>query len=77
MSHYFNSLNDLQARLREAKFIANKEVWFSVVKHSEKFEREYLESDNIHEGVDPVIVNIASNVESEDEYDVFLNSDCE
>ena len=71
------SRTDLEVRKKETKSLANKEVWFSAVKRSEKFEREYLQSDNIHEGMDPVIVNIASDGESEDEDDVFLNSDCE
>ena len=68
---------DLQAMLKEAKSLANKEIWFSAVEHSNKFEREYWQADNIHEGMDPVIVNIASDAEREDEDDVFLNNDSE
>ena len=68
---------DQEARLKKAESLANKEAWFSAFKHSEKFEREYWQSDNIHEGVDPAIINIASDDESEDQDDVFLNSACE
>ena len=65
---------DLQARLKEAKQLANKEVWLAAVRHSQKFEQGYWKSDNIHEGVDPVVINLASDDESDD---VFLDSDCE
>lgn len=68
---------DLQARLEEAKQLANKDVWLGAVRHSQNFEKGYWRSDNIHEGVEPVIINVASDDESEDDDDVFLDSDCE
>ena len=67
---------DLQPRLEEAKQLANKDVWLGAVGHSQNFEKGYWRSDNIHEGVEPVIINVASDDESEDD-DVFLDSDCE
>ena len=71
------TLADLHARLLETKSLANKEIGFSAVKHSEKFQTEYWLNDNIHKEVHPVIVNIASDDESDNEDNIFLNRDCE
>jgi hypothetical protein len=60
--------------MEEAKQLANKKVWSAAVRHSQNFEAGYWKADNIHKGVDPVVINIASDDDSDD---VFLNSDCE
>lgn len=65
---------DLQVRLEEARQLVHKDVWAGAVQHSRRFEEEYWKTDNIHEGVEPVIINIASDDEDDD---VFLDSDCE
>ncbi|KAK8383434.1 hypothetical protein O3P69_019074 [Scylla paramamosain] len=83
-SHVRSSLRrltraDLQARLEEAKQLANKDVlvWLAAVRHSQNYEKGYWRSDNIHEPVGPVIINVASDDESEEDDDVFLDSDCD
>ena len=63
---------DLLARLEEARNLANKDVWAGAVQHSRKFEDEYWNTDNIHEGVDPIIINTASDDEDDD---IFFDSD--
>lgn len=65
---------ELQARLEEARLSANQEVWAGAVRQSEHFEEQYWTSDNIHESVEPVIVNIGSDDEDGDD-DLFLDSD--
>ena len=62
---------DLQVRLQEAKLCATKEVWAGAVRRARAFEDEYWSSDNIREGVDPVVINI----DSDDEGDLFVDSD--
>ena len=49
-------------------------VWEAAVRHSRQLEDAYWTSDNIHEGVEPVIINIASDDEDGDD-DMFLDSD--
>ena len=63
--------------LSPSKQLANKDVWLAAVRHSQNYEKGYWRSDNIHEPVGPVIINVASDNESEDDDDVFLDSDCE
>lgn len=65
---------DLQDRLEEARHMVHKDVWAGAVQHSRKFEEEYWKTDNIHEGVEPVIINIDS---AEEDDDVFFESDFE
>ena len=60
---------------QEAKLIATKEVWAGAVRRSRSFEEEYWSSDNIHEGVEPVIITIDSDDDDEDE--LFIHSDME
>lgn len=62
---------DLQVRLQEAKLCATKEVWAGAVRRARAFEDEYWSSDNIREGVHPVVINI----DSDDEGDLFVDSD--
>ena len=62
---------DLNYRLEEAKLLATKDVWSGAVRRSRSFEDEYWVSDNIHERIEPVNIDIESD--EEDEY--FLNSD--
>ena len=64
---------DLRARLEEARLCANHDVWTGAVRHSQHFEEEYWTSDNIHESVEPVIINVASDDE-DGEDDLFLDS---
>lgn len=64
---------DLQARLEEARLCANKEVWTAAVRQSRHFEEEYWKCDNIHESVDPVIINLLSDDDEGDD-DLFLES---
>ena len=64
---------DLQARIEEAKLNATREVWEGAVRRSTTFEDEYWCRDNIHERVNPVIINM----ESDSEDDLFLDSDDE
>ena len=66
--------SDLQARLEETRLSATPEVWAGAVRQSRHFEEEYWELDNIRETyVDPVIINLASDDEDDD--DLFLDSD--
>lgn len=62
---------DLRARLEEARLRVTREVWEGAVRRSRAFEEQYWASDNIHDAVNPVIINI----DSEDEEDIFLDSD--
>ncbi|XP_050721155.1 uncharacterized protein LOC127001021 [Eriocheir sinensis] len=64
---------DLQARLEEARLSVTPEVWAGAVRRSQSFEEEYWSTDNIHQSVDPVIINL----DSDDEDDLFLESDGE
>ena len=48
-----------------------KEVWEGAVRRSQAFEDEYWLTDNIHDCIDPIIINIASD----DEDDLFLDSE--
>lgn len=65
---------DLLARLEEARQLVNKDMWAGAVQHSRKFETSYWKTDNIHEGVEPIIIHIGSDDEDDE---VFLHSDCE
>ena len=67
--------NIFKARLEEARLCATQEVWAGAVRRSQQFEDEYWLTDNIHESVDPIIINIASDDEEED--DLYLDSDIE
>ena len=49
------------------------EVWAGAVCRSQGFEEEYWSTDNIHHSTDPVIINF----DSDDEEDLFLESDLE
>ncbi|XP_066958646.1 uncharacterized protein [Macrobrachium rosenbergii] len=64
---------DLQAKLQEARICTNPEAWTGVIHQSLRFEEEYWTLDNIHESVEPLIINIATDDEVEDE-DLFLDS---
>ena len=63
---------DLQARLEEARLCVTPEVWAGAVRRSQSFE-VYWSTDNIHQSVDPVIINLGSD----DEDELFLESDGE
>ncbi|XP_066950821.1 uncharacterized protein [Macrobrachium rosenbergii] len=67
---------DLRARLHEAMLSPTPEVWAGAVRQSRHFEKEYWKSDNIHESMEPVINDIASNDEDMGD-DLFLESDDE
>ena len=64
---------DLKARLEEARLAVTKEVWEGAVRRAQAFEDEYWLTDNVQNSIDPVIVNIASD----DEDELFLESDGE
>ena len=64
---------DLQARLEEARLCVKPEVWAGAVRRSQSFEEQYWSTDNIHQSVDPVIINL----DSDDEVELFLESDGE
>ncbi|KAK3870173.1 hypothetical protein Pcinc_024575 [Petrolisthes cinctipes] len=65
---------ELRATLDGARQLVHKDVWAGAVQHSRKYEEEYWKTDNIHESVEPIIINIASDDEDDD---IFLDSDCE
>ena len=56
---------DLQARIEEAKLCATREVWEGAVRRSTAFEDEYWCTDNIHERVNPVIIDMESDLEDD------------
>lgn len=64
---------DLQARLEEARLSITRDIWAGAVKRSRSFEDNYWSSDNIHDSVQPVLISI----ESDDEDELFLESDDE
>ncbi|KAK3873076.1 hypothetical protein Pcinc_021888 [Petrolisthes cinctipes] len=53
------------------RFTRTKEVWEGAVRRARAFEDEYWSSDNVHNRVDPVIINF----NSDDEDELFLDSD--
>lgn len=65
---------DLRAKLEEARLCVNQEVWAGAVRQSQHFEDHYWSTDNIHESVEPLIINIGSDSE-DGEDDLFLDSD--
>ena len=65
--------NDLQARIEEARLSVTGEVWAGAVRRSRTFEDEYWKTDNIHERAEPVIVNLDSDID--DEEDLYLSGD--
>ena len=65
---------DLQATLEEAKLCATQEVWAGAVRRSREFEDQYWMTDNIHDALEPVIINIDSDDEDGDD-DFFIESD--
>ena len=67
---------DLQERLKEARSTATSEIWAGAVRQSRHFEEEYWRSDNIHETVEPVIIDLASDDEDGDD-ELFLESEDE
>ena len=64
---------DLKARLEEARLAVTKDLWEGAVRRAQAFEDEYWLTDNVQNSIDPVIVNIASD----DEDELFLESDGE
>lgn len=62
---------DLQARMEEARLSVTAEVWEGAVRRSRRFEDDYWTTDNIHESVDPVVINLDSD--SDDEGDLVLS----
>lgn len=68
--HHFTRA-DLQSRLEEARLCATPEVWRGAVRRSQAFEDQYWATDNIHERVGPIIISL----ESDDENDLFLDSE--
>ena len=58
-------LEDLQARLEEAKLCGSEEVWAGAVRRSQELEEDYWSTDSIHESVDLVIISLASDDEDE------------
>ena len=68
--HHFTRA-DLHARLEEAKLGVTEKVWAGAVRRSRSFEDEYWLTDNIHDCVDPIVINLASD----DEDDLFLDSE--
>ena len=61
----------LRARLEEARHCATTEIWEGSVRRAMKFEQDYWSSDNIHDSVEPVIVNL----DFDDEDELFLDID--
>ena len=64
---------DLKARLEEARLAVTKQVWEGAVQRSQAFEDSYWLTDNVRDCIDPIVVNVASD----DEDDLFLDSDGE
>ena len=64
---------DLFAKLEEARQAVTGETWAGAVRRSRSFEDDYWFSDNIQDSIDPVIIN----VDSDEENDLFLESDDE
>ena len=64
---------DLRARLEEARLRVTREVWEGSVRRSQAFEAQYWATDNVHDPVNTIIINI----DSDDEDDIFLDSDDE
>ena len=62
---------DLQARLKEARLGVTKQVWEGAVQRSQAFVNEYWLTDNVRDCVDPFVINVGSD----DEDDLFLDSD--
>ena len=61
------------AKLEEARQAVTGETWAGAVRRSRSFEDDYWFSDNIQDSIDPVIIN----VDSDEENDLFLESDDE
>ena len=57
---------DLQARLEEARLSVTEEVWEGAVRRSRSFEDNYCLADNIHESIDPVIIDLGGDSDDED-----------
>lgn len=64
---------ELQARIEEAKGKATKEVLEGAMKLARAFGDEYWSSDNMHNRVDHLIINI----NSDDQDELFLDSDAD
>ena len=64
---------DLQARMEEARLTITGDVWTGAVRRSRAFEDSYRSTDNMHDSIDPVIVNLDSD--SDDDVDLFSESD--
>ncbi|XP_066958919.1 uncharacterized protein [Macrobrachium rosenbergii] len=64
---------DLQARLEEARLSVTGDVWAGAVRRSRAFEDSYRSTDNMHDGIDPVIISLDSD--TDDEVDLLLESD--
>lgn len=67
---------DLQAKLPEGKLCATQAVWAGAVRRSEEFVNSSWMSNNIHDDVEPVIVNIWSDDEDRDD-NLYLETDSE
>ena len=57
--------------MKEARLGVTKQVWEGAVQRSQAFENEYWLIDNVRDRIDPIVVNVASD----DEDDLFLDSD--
>ena len=62
---------DLYARIEEARIAVTREIWAGAIRRSRSFEEDYWSSDNIHDRVDPVIIDI----DSDGEDDLFIDSE--
>ena len=67
---------DQPERLKEARSTATSEILAGAVRQSRHFEEEYWRSDNIHETVEPVIIDLASDDKDGDD-ELFLESEDE
>lgn len=62
---------DLQARLEKARLSVTHEDWEGAVRRAQDFKKEYWETDNVHDQLNPIIINL----DSDDEDNIFLDRD--
>ena len=68
---------DLQERLQEARSRITKEIWEGAIRQSRHFEEGYWKTDNIHETIEPVLINLCSDDEDDGDTELFLESEDE
>ena len=63
---------DLRARIEEAKLLATCDVWAGAVRRARSFEDDYWRTDNVQEGIEPVII---TNDDDDDDDDFCLDEE--